>query len=169
MNLTASTDIPVHTGESLRHSLDFSPLSPLFRIYALQYNYYLTPGDELILGGAYTNLQWDFGETNAATLILGYRRYLWKNLHIEYQLWPDYDWFYEKKEGKIYPGFDLWNEFRLGYRVDFTAMNQPLYLNFQWPFGFGLFDANKPESFKQHEEENPYFYFPPMFFPGFRF
>ncbi|MCF7803291.1 MAG: hypothetical protein K9N46_11440 [Candidatus Marinimicrobia bacterium] len=150
-------------------SMDFSPLSPMFRIYAIQYYRHLTPRDEVVLGAAYTNLQWDFGETNAATLIVGYRRYLWKKLHIEYQLWPDYDWFYEKQEERYYEGFDLWNEFRLGYQVDFSLGNLPCFINFQWPFGFGLYAANKPDSFRQHEEENPYFYFPPMFFLGIRF
>lgn len=152
-----------------RHSIDFSPLSPLFRIYALQYNYHCTPNDEFTLGAAYTNLQWDFGNTNAATLIIGYRRFLWKKLHVEYQLWPDYDWYHNKLNGKIYPGFDLWNEFRVGYQVNFHLGELPCYANFQWPFGFGLYDANKPESFKEHEEENPYFYHSPLFFLGVRF
>ena len=152
-----------------RHSIDFSPMSPLFRIYALQYNYHLSAKDELIFGAAYTNIRWDIGSTNAASLILGYRRFIWGNLHLEYQLWPDYDWYYDKTQDKYYPGFDLWNEFRLGYRFDFTLFDQPWYINIQWPFGFGLYAQNKPESFKQQEEEEPFFYFPPMFFVGFKF
>ena len=152
-----------------QHSIDFSPLSPMFHIYAIHYTRHLSAHDDFIIGPAYTNIPYDFGETRAASLILGYRRYLWKNLHLEYQLWPNYDWFYEKNEDKTYPGFDLWNEFRLGYRVDFTLGDLPCYINFQWPFGFGLYVANKPESFKQKEKDEPYFYFPPMFFLGVKF
>jgi hypothetical protein len=141
----------------------------LFRIYALQYNYHFAAQNELILGLAYTNIQFDFGSTHAAAIILGYRRYVWKNLHLEYQLWPDYDRFYEENEAKYYSGFDLWNEFRLGYQLDFNIFQLPCFINFQWPFGFGLYAENKPESFTEHEEENRFFYFPPMFFLGVRF
>jgi hypothetical protein len=123
----------------------------------------------MILGSAYTNIHFDFGNTNAATIVLGYRRYFWKNLHIEYQLWPDYDRFYEKNESKYYNGFDLWNELRLGYKLDFSILEFPCFINFQWPFGFGIYAQNKPESFKEHEEKNRFFYFPPMFFLGVRF
>lgn len=152
-----------------RHSIEFSPMSPLFNIYALQYNYRMTSSDELILGVAYTNIQYDFGETNAATAIIGYRRFFWKNLHIDYQLWLDYDRFYEKNEDRYYRGVDVWNEFRLGYRFDFTLVRLPAFINLQWPFGFGLYAQNKPESFKEHEKDNRFFYFPPMFFFGIRF
>ena len=152
-----------------KHAKDFSPLSPLFRIYALQYNYRITPKNELILGAAYTNIQYDFGNTNAVTFILGYRRYIFNKVHLEYQLWFDYDRFYEKNELKYYNGFDLWNEFRLGYHYDFKISQIPCFINFQWPFGFGLYAENKPESFKKHERKNRFFYFPPMFFIGVRF
>ena len=32
--------------------------------------------------------------------------------------------------------------------IRFTLSNCPLYLNVQWPFGFGLYGSNKPQSFK---------------------
>jgi hypothetical protein len=152
-----------------KHSLDFSPFSPLFEIYALQYGYHLSSHDELILGAAYMNIHFDMGHTNSGSLILGYRRYLWKKLHIEYQIWPTADHFYEKNEGGYYDSFDIWNEFRLGYRFDFTISGLPFYVNIQWPFGFGLYASNKPESFKEHERENRFFYFPPIVYLGMRF
>lgn len=125
--------------ETYKHSIDFSPLSPLFKIYGVHYSYHFSQKDELILGAAYMNIHYDFGNTNAPTLILGYRRNLWKKLHLEYQLWPTYDNFYEKNENEYYKSYDIWNEFRLGYKFDFTISKLPLYINLQWPFGFGLY------------------------------
>ena len=155
------------------HSVDLCPMSPLFRIYAIHYSYRITPKSEIILGPYYANIQFpDIGNTDAPGFIVGYRHYLWESIHIDYQLMPQWDRFYEKNENKKYPvGFDLWGEFRLGYVYDFTIAGTPAFINFQWPFGFALYsdDSAKPESFKKKARENPYFYFPPLFFIGVRF
>jgi hypothetical protein len=152
-----------------RHAIDLCPLSGLIPIYGGHYSYKLTPKDELLTGLAYMNIPFDCGETHSPGLILGYRRYLWKNLHVEYEIWPSYDWFYEKNEDRYYESFDIWNEFRAGYLFDFKVREIPLYVNVQWPFGFGLYASNKPESFKQEEREAPFFYFPPLVFLGVKF
>jgi hypothetical protein len=156
-----------------RHAIDLSPMSPLFRIYAVHYSYRITRASEVIVGPYYANIHFDdIGHTNAPGFIVGYRRYLRGNLHIDYQLMPQWDHFYEENERKRYPlGFDLWNEFRLGYSWEIRAWAIPSYINVQWPFGFALYsdDSAKPESFKRHARDNPYFYFPPMFFVGVRF
>lgn len=152
-----------------RHSIDFSPISPLIKIYGVHYNYLMTQKDELILGLAYMNIHYDFGNTNSPALVLGYRRYLWKQLHIEYQLWPCYDNFYEKTEDRYYESFDVWNEFRFGYQFNFRIKKTPLYNSLQWPFGFGLYASNKPLSFKENEKENRFFYQFPLWFIGIRF
>jgi hypothetical protein len=114
----------------------------------------------------------DIGHTDAPGFIIGYRHYLWNNLHIDYQLMPGWDRYYEQNENKKYPlAFDLWNEFRLGYSWDFQVGKIPVYLNLQWPLGFALYSdpEGKPESFKRKAKEEPLFYFPPMFFIGVRF
>jgi hypothetical protein len=152
-----------------RHGIEASPLSPVMNIYGVLYSYGITRNDYLVGGPVYMRIKYDFGNTNAWALIVGYRRYLWKNLHIEYQLYPTYDDFYESVEKIVYPSFDLWNEFRLGYRCDFKIKQAPLYMNIQWPLGFGLYASNKPESFKKAENEDRFFYFPPMIFLGARF
>jgi hypothetical protein len=157
------------TEHTYKHSLDFCPLSPLFKIYALQYSYEFSKNNELILAPAYLNIHYDFGNTNASALILGYRRYLHKTIHLEYQVWPTFDNFYEKNDDKHYKSFDVWNEFRLGWRWDFTVGTVPVYINLQWPFGFGLYASNKPQSFLDQQKKEPYFYFPPMFFTGIQF
>lgn len=168
-HIIAQSDIHTETQESLRHSIDVSPISPFIGIYGIQYSYEFLPKNEFITGLAYMNIEFDFGATHSPALILGYRRYLWKNLHIEYQIWPCYDDFYETNEQKYYSGFDVWNEFRLGYRFDFKIKRQNLYTSFQWPFGFGLYAGNKPESFLEHEKENRFFYQFPLLFVGIRF
>ncbi|MDX9770670.1 MAG: hypothetical protein RBT19_09915 [Tenuifilaceae bacterium] len=153
-----------------RHTIDVCPISPLFGIWAVHYTYRLTPKDELITGLSYMNIKFDgIGETNSPALILGYRRYLWKNLHFEYEIWPAYDNFWESNEQKHYPGFDLWNEFRLGYLFDVKVGNVPAFVNIQWPLGFGLYASNKPQSFKELEKDNRFFYFPPLIFVGLKF
>ena len=152
-----------------RNTIELSPLSPFIHIYVLQYAFRVSPGDELIAGLSYMNIRYDFGSTHAPAFIAGYRRFVWKNLHIEYQVWPAYDSFYEKNEGKYYRSFDVWNELRLGYQFDLDVSGVPAFISVQWPFGFGLYASNKPQSFKDHENENRFFYFPPLLFVGIRF
>lgn len=162
---------PAHAEEAAperRHSIDISPLSPFIRIYAVQYSYEFSPANELILGPAYMNIRYAFGETNAPALILGYRRYLWRNLHVEYQVWPIVDWFWEANEKKTYFSYDLWNEARVGYRFDFELAGLDAFVNLQWALGFGLYAGNKPESFLALRRESPIFT-APLIFCGLRF
>jgi hypothetical protein len=155
--------------KELKHSIDLSPISPFINIYGIHYNYHFNPKDELILGLAYMNIQYEFGNTNSPSLVIGYRRYLWRNLHIEYEVWPSYDNFYEKNEQKYYKSFDVWNEFRLGYQFNFKIAEIPLYTSIQWPFGFGLYASNKPLSFKEYQKDNRFFYQFPLLFVGVKF
>ena len=168
------TQATEHLTDTVRykHSLDFFPLSPVIGIYALHYGYRFTPKDEFIISPTYMRIQYpSIGHTNAPGFLIGYRRYLWKNLHVEYQIMPMWDRFYDLNENKTYPtSFDLWNEFRLGYVFDFKIKNIPLFLNLQIPLGFALYSdpKGKSEAFKQNAKENPLFYIP-LFFLGTRF
>lgn len=169
---TAQSPVKQHQEESSfkKHSISFCPIVPFFGIYAMHYTYRLNQRSELITGLSYMNINFDgIGQTNSPALILGYRHYLWKNLHLEYEIWPAYDAFYESNEGRYYRGFDIWNEFRLGYKFNFKVAGQDSFVNFQMPFGFGLYASNKPQSFKDHESKNPYFYFPPIITIGLSF
>lgn len=154
-------------------SIDLCPISPLIGIYAIHYTHKITPKNAVIIGPSYMKIVYEnIGHTNAPGIIIGYRRYVWKNLHIDYQLMPMFDRYYEMNENKYYPwGFDLWNEFRLGYEFDFNIGKAPLFLNIQWPLGFALYSdpKGKPESFKIKAKENPLFFFPPLFFVGLKF
>jgi hypothetical protein len=159
--------------ENYMHSIDFCPLSPVMGIYAIHYTRKISPKSEILAGPSYMRIQHEgIGHTNAPGFIVGYRRYFWRNLHMDYQLMPMWDRYYEMNEDKTYPvGFDLWNEFRLGYVFDFKIKELPVFLNVQWPLGFIIYSdgSAKPESFKSHAKENPLFYFPPFFFLGVRF
>lgn len=160
-----------------KHSIETSPLSPLLQaidkgIWGLKYDYALTPNDEVKFGFTYMNISFDIGTTNSAGILVGYRRYLWKRLYAEYELWPGYDKFYENNEDKYYKGFDLWNEFRVGYQFNFEIREFPLFVNVAWPFGFGLYSTNKPDSFYDRMNQSfsdKYFFHFPLVFVGCKF
>lgn len=156
-------------GAREKHAIEFSPLSPVIRIYAVQYARRLGEKDELLLGGAYANIRYDHGRSHAPGAILGYRRYLWRNAHVEYQLWPSYNWYWETDERRYYKGAELWNEFRPGYTFDFHLGERAVFINLQYLIGFGLYGLDsKPQSFKDQVEDETVF-MAPMFFLGWRF
>ena len=153
-----------------RSSIETSPMTPLGDVYSLQYNYKIRPTSELILGLAYVNIAYDeVGNNSAPSMIVGYRKFLWRTLHIQYELWPGIDRFYESNEDENYTGFQVWNEFRIGYQFDFKIKSQSLYTSLQWPLGFYLHKGNKPESFVEYEKENRFFYDVPLLYVGMRF
>jgi len=158
------TPSAVASAAEKHHALEVSPMSPFMRIYVLQYMYQFAPDNELILGLSYMNIKFDCGETHAPGVVVGLRHYLWKGLHAEYQLWPAYDWFYEKNEDKYYNGFELWNEGRIGYRFAIRLSDKvDLYITPQWALGFGVYGGNKPETFKEEVRDEPYFGAPLVF------
>jgi hypothetical protein len=168
------------------HALEFSPMSPMFHIYAVQYAYHFDEKNVLIAGLSYADIpqkpaeemqpSWmdvvitpntmtkDIGVNHSWTLFVGYKRYVWNGLHLEYQLWPGYNAYWSNTEQKYYRGFDLWNEFRVGYTVDFG--NSPFYANLQYLIGFALVRGNKPADFG--EGGQPVFRAPVVFI-GWRF
>ncbi len=153
---------------SNRYALEISPMSPVFKIWAVQLSYRLSPKNEGILGLAYANIKYDEGRSHAPTLLLGFRHFFWKGLHLEYQLWPAYNAYYENSETVYYKGFELWNEFRTGYMIDFKIGKIPVFVNPQLLLGFGLYSGNKPESFKK-QVENEFLFVYPNIFAGIRF
>jgi hypothetical protein len=147
-------------------------MSPFINIYAVYYNYLFSKSDEGLIGPVYLSIPYeDIGRSHAVGIIIGYRRYFFENFSVEYQLMPSYDHFYEENEDKYYNSFDLWNEFRIGYKFDFSISALPCYVSIQWPFGFALYSGNKPQSFKDYADEgdNRFFYKAILIFVGFRF
>jgi hypothetical protein len=155
---------------SERSAMEFSPVSPFIRIYAAQFAQRLTNKDELIVGGAYANIKYDDGQSHAPTFIMGYRRYIWRKAHAEYQLWPSYNWYWEANEEKYYEGAELWNEFRFGYTFDFDIGQAPWFINVQYLVGWGLYgEDSKPQSWKDQVARDGEVFAAPMFFMGWRF
>lgn len=143
-----------------KHSIEFSPIATIAKIYALQYAYSVSRENELIAGLAYGNIQYPFGSAHAPTVIVGYRRYVWDKFNVEYQLWPAYNMFYSNVDQKYYDGLELWNEFRAGYRFDVPVQGIPSFINVQAICGFGLWPGNKPAAFLDKMEKEPFFIYP---------
>lgn len=176
LGLSQTTTVK-HKDTRYKHAIETSPVSPLLQmidkgIWGIKYEYALSEKSELKLGLAYMNIYFEEGHTNAPALIIGYRRFLRKNIYLEYELWPGYDQFYEKNEDKYYDGIDLWNEFRIGYQFDYPIQDIPTFVNVAWPFGFGLYSSNKPDSFYDRMNQrfgSKYFFHFPLIFVGVRF
>ena len=160
-----------------KNSISTDPLLPVFNSFALVYEHRSNSTSGWILGFWY-------GKTNSTypgmieypgyirnySPILAYRRYFWRNLHAEYQIYPGYSRFYEATVNKYHNSFSLFNELRLGYKFDFHVISLPLMLNLQWPLGFTIYESNEPESFREIRKQDPLFYiFFPNIYLGFRF
>lgn len=162
-------ELPREAMPKLRHAIEITPMMPFFGIYSLQYGYRMTPYDELLAGAAYTNIELvKLGKTHAPTLIAGYRRYLWRDLHLEGQLWPSYDNFHYYPENTYYAGFDLYGELRLGYKFDLHVAGLPAFVNLQLVYGSGIYAQNKPVALLEAAAKEPPFIVPVIFF-GYRF
>jgi len=161
----------VESGAPLeKGAIEFSPVSPFIGIYAAQYVRHVATRTDLILGFAYVNIEYDQGQSHAPTGILGVRQYFWRGAHLEYQLWPSYNWYYENVEQRYYNGAELWNEFRPGYTFDFRLGRAPMFVNLQYLIGFGLYgDQSKPQSWKDQRDREGELYTAPMVFLGWRF
>ncbi len=155
--------------EGRKNSIETSFFMFIPKIYNAQYAYEFSPNNHLIIGAAYQNIRYDFGTTHAPSLILGYKRFIWKGLNAEYVLWPAYNSFYEKNEKKYYDGFELWNEFRLSYEVEFNFAGLKMFANPQCIVGFGLFPGNKPQSFKDYHTKDEPIFLSPNISLGFKF
>jgi len=144
-----------------------------FNIYSIQYLYAITKHDDIIIGFTYLNSYFpnkvnSIGQFNAPTLPIGYRRYLWRNFHIEAQLWFSFDFYFDKLQSKYYNSFDLMGVIRSGYRFDFEFASLPLFINIQLEYLFGLYGGKKPDSFREKVSEQPPFIMPSLSL-GFRF
>lgn len=187
-NLMAQDTISTLSEQKFKHAIELSPLSPVFKIYAIQYAYSFDEKNIGVIGFAYSHLvdnaqtkkypDWmkyiltqnkrtkDYGVSNAYTLFFGYRRYIWNRFNLEYQLWPAYNSYYSYQEKKYYNGFDLWNELRSGYTVNLQLAKQSTYINLQYLFGMGLVRGYKPDDFGKEGDRIVHY---PLFFIGWRF
>ncbi len=127
-------------------SVETSLTAPIARIYMAKAGYRISGRSELGLGIGFQNWRNEdvdpAGQSNAWSIIPSYRYYLWRNLSVEVELWPAYNHFESFVDGRTYKGFELWIEYRLGYRFDLTShlslnvmpgLGHPIWAQHDWP------------------------------------
>jgi len=144
-------------------SLGTSITYPLSSIYLAQINYKLNEKQEVFAGPCFQNFAHDSFTVNAYTLLLGYRYFFWKGLHIEAEVYPAYNNIYSNVNHRYYPGMEMWSEFKIGYRFNF--LGDKLYIQPAPGIGFGIFQSNKPPKF---DDEIVYPIFTPQLIVGVR-
>lgn len=101
-----------------RWSVETSLTAPIVRIYMVKAGYRTSERSELEFGVGFQNWRNEdvdpAGQSNAWSVILSYRRYLWRNLAVEVELWPAYNHFESFVDGRTYKGLELWIEYRAG-------------------------------------------------------
>lgn len=123
--------------------LGVSVTYPLAPIYEIQLSRRVGSSGEALTGFAYQNWENDQGRSHAYTLLAGYRQYVWRGLHGEVELWPAYNPFRSKIDGKLYSGFELWTSVRVGYRASMSWGEREVFLLAQPSFGFGCARQNR--------------------------
>jgi len=131
--------------------LGVSVTYPMADIYMVQGSYAFSEHSDLLCGAAFQNWENDQGQAHAYTLLLGYRRFLWRGLHAEVELWPAYNPFKSSVDGKTYAGMELWMSVRAGYKFDFKALGNDFYVLAQPSIGFGVARDNP---WPEHEKDN---------------
>ncbi len=144
-------------------SIGTSITYPLSNIYLLQINYRLNEKHEVFFGPCFQNFKHESFTVNAYTLLLGYRYFIWKGLHVESEVYPAYNNIYSNVTQRHYPGIEMWGELKAGYQFNFYGNR--LYIQPAPGIGFGLFQNNKPPNF---DEEIIYPIFTPQLLIGIR-
>jgi hypothetical protein len=158
------------TSNQYKNSIATDPFLLMFNSFALVYERVYNQNNGVLLGFWYGKVTATYpaeieypGYAHNYAPILAYRRYFWRKLHAEYQLYPGFTRFFEENENKHYSGFSLFTELRVGYKFDFTIMGTPLLITLQWPVGTTIYESNEPESFRKVRKQDPVFY---LFFPN---
>ncbi|MFA4922244.1 MAG: hypothetical protein WC611_08955 [Candidatus Neomarinimicrobiota bacterium] len=150
--------------ETSKWAIETSLTFPIVQIYQFHFAYRFNEKSEFLVGPCFQNFDKETFSVNAYTLLLGYRYYIWRNLHLENELYPAYNKIYSTLDQKYYDGFEAWNEIRLGYHV--FLINNKLYIEFAPGIGFGIFRQNKPPNF---DKEMDAITFVPQINLGFKF
>ena len=136
-----------NTGNSSEWSVGTSLTYPIARIYQVHISYNPGGKHEYFFGPAFQNFTSGSITSNAITLIVGYRYYIWKNLHLEAEFWPAYNPMYSDVTDSHYRGVELWSEIKIGYKF---VIYRKLFIQPAPGIGFGLLRTNKPPGF--HED-----------------
>ncbi len=147
----AESTVPAERG---KNSIE---IFPVFEINMLQYGRRLSPRDELVFGILYYNpsVMNAFkypGTQQVFAVEAGYRRYLWKGLNLEWQLYPTYSICEDRTTDTVIAGFGLATELRLGYKWKFELFELPLYINMQFFATYHLLNS-RPQNFVDRDIE----------------
>ncbi len=128
---------------SRKWGIETSLVFPLVNIYVLRGSYLIWDHGEVLIGAAlqrWSNDEFDFasGQAEAYTLLLGYRQYLWRGLHLEVMLFPSYNRFHSNVDNRVYAGLELWMEMYVGYKFRFEVSGVGLFVVPQVGFGLGV-------------------------------
>jgi len=136
-------------GSSSKWGFGTSLTYPVESIYMVQGSYSIWDMGDVLAGAAFQHW-YDKGQSNAITLLLGYRQFIWKGLHTELELWPAYNRFESSVDGKTYKGFELWTSYRIGYRFNFYLLGGEFFILAQPSIGFGAGSTNPWPENKGH-------------------
>lgn len=126
-------------------SIETSLTFPVVQIYMAQFGFLINENNTFLIGPCFQNWkdQADAkGRAQAYTLIVGYRYYPKKNLNFEIELFPAYNKFNSTISGQTYNGFEVWSEYRMGWKYDFTIKKRNFYVIPQPGFSYGLYMQN---------------------------
>jgi hypothetical protein len=129
-----------------RWSLGTSLTYPLAGIYQLQINYMASDRHEFVIGPAYQNFRSGSVTSHAYTVILAYRYYLWRGLHVESEWWPAYNSMHSSITDSRYPGVEMWTELKVGYKLH---VSRHLYIKPAPGVGVGILRTNRPPGFEE--------------------
>jgi len=149
---------PAGTAGTLgRWGVEVSPTYLLAPIYMIQSTWSAWRYGDVVAGYGFQHMTSNSrgaGQTNGHSLLIGYRQFIWKGINLELLAWPTYDRFQSYVDGRVYPGFELWCEAYVGYRLDFEVRHTTFYILPQPGIGWGMGRSNKWPRFadvKQYE------------------
>lgn len=149
--LIVMTSLNVSMAESEQSGTNGSPSKwgagtsltyPIASICMVQLSYSAWSMGDLLTGYAYQYWRDAQGRSRAQTVLVGYRQFIWRGLHMEVELWPAYNPFKSSVDGKTYRGLELWMSVRAGYRFDFEIYGRELFILPQPSIGFGVARQN---------------------------
>lgn len=138
-----------------RTALEFSPVMVPVGFYGFRLVHAVAADGNVMVGYMYQNFTNDWGQSHAHTVLLGYQHFIWRGLHGEVELWPAYNRWRSSVDDQVYPGFEVWGEGRVGYRVDVRTFGRRWYVLPQVLFGTGIWREASPPG-----PENGTFVFP---------
>lgn len=135
---------------------------------ATTWKYWEPLGIPLMSEKKYQHLEDYPGYVRAFGVGVSYQRFIWRKLYSSLHTNAFVQNFYDNRKTKIQTGFQLYLQFRVGYRVEF--LKKRFFLEPALSFNYWPINTNLPASFSQKENQWPnYFLFEPHLNVGVSF